>query len=144
VIFEGAGGDEGRQREFVEDLYARAKVAANYELKSQLDQEPIKLEFGVTTDATQTVLHPQFKQRGMPVLSSYDPIAVSAVRTEHGLRLQDLAAYERCSNFHWRLHKYDRRCLELSDSSELYWPSDADMDADQVPLGPVFADCGRD
>lgn len=143
VLFEGVDRDEGEQRAFVEDLYARAKVAVNYEMKSQLDREPIKLEFGVTTDASQTVLHPQFKQRGMPVLSSYDPIAVSAVRTEHGLRLQDLAAYERCSNDHWRLHKYDRSCLEVPGSSELYWPSDIAIEADQVPLGPVFTDCGR-
>lgn len=116
VVFDGTSSDdwEHRQRSFVEDLYARAKVSANYELRQKIDYEPIQIEFGVTADNTKTVLHPQFAQRGMPVLSSYDPMAVSAVRTEHGLPLEDFAFYDRCKMSYLGLPTSERKRLELA------------------------------
>ncbi|HKP52039.1 MAG TPA: hypothetical protein VJ183_05245 [Chloroflexia bacterium] len=91
----------GRPREtsptatqFVEELQARAKPAANYE--PAFSTMVTEVDFGVTEDEGRSFLLPSFKEKQTPLLSSQDPLSISALRTVNGLQLKELALQDRC------------------------------------------------
>jgi hypothetical protein len=108
----GDGGDPPLV--FLEDLYARAKPAASYEITSTLVRDSGDFEFGVTPEGTSSHLQRAAEQRGMPLLASHDPLSVSLVRITGQLALQDLALFERGRRLYRSMRQEDRDALDVS------------------------------
>lgn len=119
-----SGGSNGHQsdafrastRQVLEELYARAKPSVNYDThfgSNGLSRQIVTLELGVTRDARTSVLARAFSERRMPLFSSYDPMAISAVRTINGLGLEDLQLVPRSAREFFRLAEFDRAFLSL-------------------------------
>jgi hypothetical protein len=79
----GAGNHNGADA--VEHLYVRAKPAAAFEVLHLLSSDVLEVEFGVTADAGSSPLRRVFEQRGLPLLSSQDPLSLSLIRTVNRL-----------------------------------------------------------
>jgi hypothetical protein len=98
---------------FLEDIYARAKPSASYDLSGALAYPVLEVDFVVTDRASTSELRSACSQRAMALLSSYDPITISAVRTVNGLRLKDLALTARCATAYMRLEPENRDSIAL-------------------------------
>jgi len=108
------GGSEQLPPAFLEDLWARAQPAANYEIVSRLARDAGDLEFGVTPDGGNSLLSRAAEQRSLPLLASHDPLAIGLVRLMDGLALDDLALTERCHRAYRDLPAADRAWLSLT------------------------------
>ena len=103
---------------FLEDIYVRAKPAANYEITSAFSREMGEVEFGVTPEGNGSRLQHAAEQRSMPLLASHDPLSISVVRVVWGLALQDLALAERCNRAYRSLRQEERERVSLLTETE--------------------------
>jgi hypothetical protein len=98
----------------LEDLYARAKPAASYEITSTLARDIRDFEFGVTPEGSNSHFERAAEQRGMPLLASRDPLSVALVRITDQLALRDLALFERGRRLYSSIRQEDRDALDVS------------------------------
>ena len=97
----------------VENLYVRAKPSAGFEVTYLLSSDVLEVEFGVSADGPASPLRRVFEQRGMPLLTSKDPLALSLIRTVNRLGPSELILTERCRDEFIRLSQSDRTMLSL-------------------------------
>jgi hypothetical protein len=117
---QGTSRDKDEKiRAFVQDIYARSKPSANYEVQTDMTYQPPYIEFGVTADGSTSELDAEATHRQLGLLSSQDPLAVSCVRTIHGLALSDLFLSERCFLEYSRLHSNDQNMIFLIQDQTL-------------------------
>jgi hypothetical protein len=116
---EPAGAADRNSADVVENLYVRAKPSAGFEVTYLLSSDVLEVEFGVAADGPASPLRRVFEQRGMPLLTSRDPLALSLIRTVNRLGPSELLLTERCRDEFLRLSKGDRAMLSLfaSDAS---------------------------
>jgi hypothetical protein len=103
---------------FLEDVYARAKPAANYEITSRLSPDAGDVEFVVTPAGSRSRLAHAAEQRGMVLLVSHDPLSITVVRVLGSLALEDLALAGRCRRSYQRLSPEERSRLSLLPDAE--------------------------
>jgi hypothetical protein len=113
-----AGAADYNGADIVENLYVRAKPAAGFEVTYLLSSDVLEVEFGVSADAAASPLRRVFEQRGMPLLSSQDPLALSLIRTVNRLGPSELILTERCRDEFIRLSQSDRARLSLFSAAE--------------------------
>lgn len=101
------------QRDFIEEMYARAKPAGNFDVADTFVSEMVEIDFGVTADSTTSHFRHIFSQQSMGLLSSHDPMSIMMVRIVAHLALPDLVLAERCSLEYRRLNDRDRAVLAL-------------------------------
>ena len=141
---EPAGAADHNGADVVEDLYVRAKPSAGFEVTHLLSSDVLEVEFGVAADGPASPLRRVFEQRGMPLLTSRDPLALSLVRTVNRLGPSELILTERCRDEFIRLSQSDRTMLSLfaadasSAAASLYgeWDEPATLER-QVSLAAV-------
>jgi hypothetical protein len=140
---EPAGAADHNGADVVENLYVRAKPAAGFEVAYLLSSDVLEVEFGVAADGPTSPLRRVFEQRGMPLLTSKDPLALSLIRTVNRLGPSELILTERCRDEFIRLSQSDRTMLSLfaSDASSaaasLYGEWDEPATERQVSLAAV-------
>jgi hypothetical protein len=109
---------------FAEDIYARARPAASYDLSGAVAHHTVEVTFATTAEAPTSRLRAAFEQRQMALLSSYDPLTVTAVRTLHGLHLHNLMLSQRCAEAYHTLDPDEQAMLHLTrhptDNERLY------------------------
>ena len=110
---EPAGAADRNGADVVENLYVRAKPSAGFEVTYLLSSDVLEVEFGVAADGAASPLRRVFEQRGMPLLTSKDPLALSLVRTVNRLAPSELILTERCRDEFIRLSQSDRTMLSL-------------------------------
>ena len=110
---EPAGAADHNGADVVENLYVRAKPSAGFEVTYLLSSDVLEVEFGVAADGAASPLRRVFEQRGMPLLTSKDPLALSLVRTVNRLAPSELILTERCRDEFIRLSQSDRTMLSL-------------------------------
>lgn len=123
---------------FVEELSARAKPAANYDLTTPFAHQKVEVDFGITAEREGSTLIRPLAQRSMTLLSSYDPMALSMVRTLHGLTLDDLTLTDHYRYEYFRLAEENRAMLLLLAETEappLYGTPDLET---TVPYEPIY------
>ena len=141
---EPVGAADRNGADVVENLYVRAKPSAGFEVTYLLSSDVLEVEFGVAADGPASPLRRVFEQRGMPLLTSKDPLALSLVRTVNRLAPSELILTERCRDEFIRLSQSDRTMLSLlaADASNaaasLYgeWDEPATLER-QVSLAAV-------
>ncbi|HYF63811.1 MAG TPA: hypothetical protein VD886_13405 [Herpetosiphonaceae bacterium] len=107
-------------RAFADQMLARAKPAACFEINDQFNYEPIEVGFATTADHRSSPLARQTGQLSFGLLSTHDPLSISMVRTISGLGLDDLRLAERCEREFHSLHSFDRQAIELIHGGALY------------------------
>ncbi len=110
---EGTGSADYRGADAVERLYVRVKPAAGFEVTYLLSSHVLEVEFGVSADAPTSSLRRVFEQRGLPLLSSQDPLTLALIRTVNRLDPAELILAERYRNAFNRLSQNDREQLSL-------------------------------
>ena len=110
---EPADAADRNGADVVENLYVRAKPSAGFEVTYLLSSDVLEVEFGVAADGAASPLRRVFEQRGMPLLTSKDPLALSLVRTVNRLAPSELILTERCRDEFIRLSQSDRTMLSL-------------------------------
>jgi hypothetical protein len=115
---EPAGAADHNGAEVVENLYVRAKPSAGFEVTYLLSSDVLEVEFGVGADAPTSPLRRVFEQRGMKLLTSKDPLALSLIRTVNRLGPSELILTERCRDEFTRLSQSDRAMLSLFSADE--------------------------
>jgi hypothetical protein len=115
---EGAGAADHNGADVVERLYVRAKPAAGFEVTYLLSSDVLEVEFGVSADAPTSPLRRVFEQRGLPLFSSHDPLALTLIRTVNRLGPAELILTERCRDAFMRLNPGDRARLSLFPAAE--------------------------
>ena len=141
---EPAGVADHNAADVVENLYVRAKPSAGFEVTYLLSSDVLEVEFGVAADGAASPLRRVFEQRGMPLLTSKDPLALSLVRTVNRLAPSELILTERCRDEFIRLSQSDRTMLSLlatdasSAAASLYgdWDEPASLER-QVSFAAV-------
>ena len=107
------GHEKEFQRDFIEDIHARAKPAGNFDVADTFSSAMLEIDFGVTADSSRSSFAGLFSQQNMSLLSSHDPMSITMVRIVARLMLHDLALHERsCLEYH-RLHDADRALLTI-------------------------------
>jgi hypothetical protein len=125
-MHEPAGAGDHSGAEVVEDICVRAKPSAGFEVAYLLSSDVLEVEFGVTAEGTASPLQRAFEQRGMPLLTSKDPLTLSVIRTVNRLSPSELILTERCQDEFVRLSQSDRAMLSLlspdetSEAAKLY------------------------
>jgi hypothetical protein len=121
TLQNGAATDE---RTFSEDMYARARPAASYDLSGAVAHHTVEVAFATTAEAPASRLRAAFEQRQMTLLSSHDPLTIAAVRTLHGLHLHNLMLSRRCAAAYSQLDPDEQAMLHLArhpaDNERLY------------------------
>lgn len=130
---DGADAAEHTSADVVERLYVRAKPAAGFEVAYLLSSDVLEVEFGVGAAATTSPLHRVFEQRGLPLLSSHDPLALTLVRTVNRLAPAELILTERCRAAFMRLPPADRLRLSLLPAAD----ARAAEDMNQETIGVI-------
>jgi len=115
---EPAGAADHNGADVVEDLYVRAKPSAGFEVTYLLSSDVLEVEFGVGADAPTSALRRVFEQRGMKLLTSKDPLALSLIRTVNRLGPSELILTERCRDEFTRLSQSDQAMLSLFSADE--------------------------
>jgi hypothetical protein len=115
---EPAGAADHTGADVVENLYVRAKPSAGFEVTYLLSSDVLEVEFGVGADAPTSSLRRVFEQRGMKLLTSKDPLALSLIRTVNRLDPSELILTERCRDEFTRLSQSDRAKLSLFSADE--------------------------
>ena len=115
---EPAGAGDHNGADVVEDIYVRAKPSAGFEVTYLLSSDVLEVEFGVGADGPTSPLRRVFEQRGMPLLTSKDPLALSVIRTVNRLSPLELILTERCRDEFTRLSQSDRAMLSLLSADE--------------------------
>jgi hypothetical protein len=115
---EPAGAADHNGADVVENLYVRAKPSAGFEVTYLLSSDVLEVEFGVGADAPTSPLRRVFEQRGMKLLTSKDPLALSLIRTVNRLGPSELILTERCRDEFTRLSQSDRAMLSLLSADE--------------------------
>ena len=110
---EPGGAADHNGADVVENLYVRAKASAGFEATYLLSSDVLEVEFGVAADGPASPLRRVFEQRGMPLLTSKDPLALSLIRTVNRLGPSELMLTERCRDEFIRLSQSDRTMLSL-------------------------------
>ncbi|MDQ4074689.1 MAG: hypothetical protein M3220_00430, partial [Chloroflexota bacterium] len=101
------------QRAYLDALRGQAKVSANYDMASNLSHQPLAIDIGVTADGDQSGLQRAAQERNIQLLASYDPTAITVVRTVNYLALEDTRLFERCREAYWQLGQADRKMISL-------------------------------
>jgi hypothetical protein len=118
----GAGDRSGADA--IEDLYARAKPCAGFEITYLPSSDVLEVEFGVAAVGLASPMQRAFEQRGMPLLASEDPLTLSVVRTVNRLSRAELILTERCRAEYLRLSSSAGTMLSLLSPDE---GNEADM-----------------
>jgi len=119
----GADHDEGTagvRRAFFESLYARAKPSGLFELNDPVQRQALEIAFAVTAHADISVFRDMLAQRKIRLLSSYDPMTITVVRTVNLLHHMDLQLIDRCGREFARLATLDRQQIALTEDVPLY------------------------
>jgi hypothetical protein len=138
----GAGDQSGAG--VVEDICARAKPSAGFEVTYLLSSDVLEIEFGMTAEGPASPLSRAFEQRGMPLLTSKDPLTLSVVRTVNRLNPSELILTERCRDEYVRLTRNQREMLSLlapderSEEAILYMGRNEPMRL-ELPTSPAAA-----
>lgn len=133
---ELAGTLDYNGADVVENLYVRAKPAAGFEVTYLLSSDVLEVEFGVGADAPASPLRRVFEQRGMSLLTSKDPLALSLIRTVNRLDPSELILTERCRREFAHLSQSDRARLSL-------FPTDETSDAEEPGYTSLHRLAGR-
>ncbi len=117
---EGPGAGDHHSADAVERLYVRARPAASFEVTYLLSSDVLEVEFGVCADAPTSSLRRVFEQRGLPLFSSYDPLALTLIRTVNRLSPAELILTERCRDAYLSLSSGERVRLSLLPTTEAH------------------------
>lgn len=127
------GGDAQRRRGFFEHLYARAKPSGLYEVSDPVRRQALEVAFSVTSQADESSFAQMLAQRKIRLLSSFDPMSLTAVRTVNLLHRDDLLLLGRCGREFVRLAQPDRDRLTLTS----VFPAPATEEI-EVPYEPIL------